>query len=139
VCAEECGRCLSGFYRHRRTQGTRARLGAARGRARACSGAAERVEHMELYFCPCSTAHPSRKRANLGKNPARIFSWHLGLSLICETPWQICLGREILGRQIGCVTMPTSRQKPCQGMSNVQVSGSAFSSGCPRWYATFLV
>jgi hypothetical protein len=24
-------------------------------------------------------------------------------------------------------------------MSNVKVSGSAFSSGCPRWYATFLV
>jgi hypothetical protein len=24
-------------------------------------------------------------------------------------------------------------------MSNVRVSGSTFSSGCPRWYATFLV
>jgi hypothetical protein len=49
------------------------------------------------------------------------------------------LWREISGRQIRCVTLPTSRQKPCQGMSNVQVSGSAFSSGCLGWYATFLV
>jgi hypothetical protein len=58
----------------------------ARGRALASPG---RVEHVELTICPCSTAHPSRKRANLGKNPARVFSWHLGLSLIRELPWQI--------------------------------------------------
>jgi hypothetical protein len=60
--------------------------GGARGRALASSG---RVEHVELSICPCSTAHPSRKRANLGKNPARVFSWHLGMSLIRELPWQI--------------------------------------------------
>ena len=43
-----------------------------RGRALASSG---RVEQVELTICPCSTAHPSRKRANLGKNPAQVFSW----------------------------------------------------------------
>jgi hypothetical protein len=89
VCAEECGRRLSGLYRHGRGPWRRLAVGAkwgARGRALAHT---ERVEHVELFFCPCSTSRPSRKRANLGKNSARVFSWHLGLSLIHELPWQI--------------------------------------------------
>jgi hypothetical protein len=49
------------------------------------------------------------------------------------------LGREICGRQIWLVPLPTSRQKPCQIMSNVLGSVSTFSSGCLRWYDTFLV
>jgi hypothetical protein len=43
------------------------RAGSGAGRARARSG---RVEHVEVFFCPCSTARRDRKRANLGKNPA---------------------------------------------------------------------
>jgi hypothetical protein len=61
--------------------------GVGRGRALARS---ERVEHVEVFYYPCSTARRDRKRANLGKNPAQASSWHLGLSLICESPWQIC-------------------------------------------------
>jgi hypothetical protein len=55
-----------------REQETRARLGA--GRAGSGAGHAlarsERVEHVEVFFYPCSTARRDRKRANLGKNPA---------------------------------------------------------------------
>jgi hypothetical protein len=45
--------------------------GVERGRALARS---ERVEHVEVFFCPCSTARRDRKRANLGKNPAQASS-----------------------------------------------------------------
>jgi hypothetical protein len=57
------------------------RAGSGAGRALARSG---RVEHVEVFFCPCSTARRDRKRANLGKNPAQASSWHLWLSLVCE-------------------------------------------------------
>jgi hypothetical protein len=43
------------------------RAGSGAGRALARSG---HVEHVEVFFCPCSTARRDRKRANLGKNPA---------------------------------------------------------------------
>jgi hypothetical protein len=51
-----------------------------RGAERAGSGARHalahsgRVEHVEVFFCPCSTARRDRKRANLGKNPAQASS-----------------------------------------------------------------
>jgi hypothetical protein len=61
--------------------------GRGHGHGLACSG---RVEHVEVFFCPCSTARRDRKRANLGKNPAQTSSWHLELSLVCEFQWQIC-------------------------------------------------
>jgi hypothetical protein len=48
-----------------------ARRGARRVGRWACS---ERVEHVEVFFCPCSIAHRDRKRANLGKNPAQASS-----------------------------------------------------------------
>ena len=89
ACAEECSRRLSGLYRRGRGPWRRLAVGATRGARGRALAHTERVEHVELFFCPCSTAHPSRKRANLGKNPARVFSWHLGLSLIRELPWQI--------------------------------------------------
>jgi hypothetical protein len=54
--------------RHGRGAG-HAGLGAGRALARS-----ERVEHVEVFFCPCSTARRDRKRANLGKNPARASS-----------------------------------------------------------------
>jgi hypothetical protein len=63
------------------------RAGSGVGRALACSG---RVEHVEVFFYPCSTARRDRKLANLGKNPAQASSSHLGLSLVCEFQWQIC-------------------------------------------------
>jgi hypothetical protein len=89
ACAEECSRRLTGLYRRGRGPWRRLAVGAARG-AHGCALAhTERVEHVELSFCSCSPAHPSRKRANLGKNLARVFSWHLGLFLIRELPWQI--------------------------------------------------
>jgi hypothetical protein len=47
------------------------RAGSGAGRALARSG---RVEHMEVFFCPCSTARRDRKRTNLGKNPAHASS-----------------------------------------------------------------
>jgi hypothetical protein len=87
---EEYGRRLRRLYRRGHEQGTQARLGAARGRpvgrGRALARS-ERVEHVEVFFGPCSTARRDRKRANLSKNPAQASSWHLGLSLICESPW----------------------------------------------------
>jgi hypothetical protein len=47
----------------------RAGLGAGRALARS-----ESVEHVEVFFCPCSIARRDRKRANLGKNPAQASS-----------------------------------------------------------------
>jgi hypothetical protein len=47
----------------------RAGLGAGCALARS-----ERVEHVEVFFCPCSTACRDRKRANLGKNPVQASS-----------------------------------------------------------------
>jgi hypothetical protein len=55
--------------------------GLGAGRALARPG---RVEHVEVFFCPSSTARRDRKRANLCKNPAQASSWHLWLSLVCE-------------------------------------------------------
>jgi hypothetical protein len=89
ACAEECSRRLSGLYRRGHGPGRWLAVGATRGARGRALVHTERVEHVELFFCPCSTAHPSRKRANLGKNLVRVFSWHLGLSLIRELPWQI--------------------------------------------------
>jgi hypothetical protein len=54
--------------RHRRGAG---RAGSGAGRALARSG---RVEHVDVFFCPCSTARRDRKRANLGKIPAQASS-----------------------------------------------------------------
>jgi hypothetical protein len=62
------------------------RAGSDAGRAPARSG---RVEHVEVFFCPCSKARRDRKRANLGKNPAQTSSWHLWLSLVCEFQGEI--------------------------------------------------
>jgi hypothetical protein len=56
-------------------------VGSGAERALARSG---HVEHMEVFFCPCSTARRGRKRENLGKNLAHASSWHLWLSLVCE-------------------------------------------------------
>jgi hypothetical protein len=47
------------------------RAGSGAGRALAHS---EHVEHVEVFFCPCSTARRDRKRANLGKNLAQASS-----------------------------------------------------------------
>jgi hypothetical protein len=47
------------------------RAGSGAGRALARS---ERVEHVEVFFCPRSIAHRERKRVNLGKNPAQASS-----------------------------------------------------------------
>jgi hypothetical protein len=47
----------------------RAGLGAGRALARS-----ERVEHVEVFFCPYSIARRDRKRVNLGKNPVQAFS-----------------------------------------------------------------
>jgi hypothetical protein len=62
------------------------RAGSGAGRALARSG---RVEHVEVFFYPCSKARRDHKRANLGKNPAQTSSWHLWLSLVCEFQGEI--------------------------------------------------
>jgi hypothetical protein len=50
--------------------------GAARvgGASRACSGAPERVEHVWVCFCLCSSACMDHKRANLAKGLVQISS-----------------------------------------------------------------
>jgi hypothetical protein len=58
--------------------------------AGACSGAPERVEHMGVCFCLCSNACRDHKRANLTKGLAQIYSWHLGLGIMCDFQWEIC-------------------------------------------------
>jgi hypothetical protein len=62
--------------------------------AGACSGALERVEHMGVCFCLCSTACRDCKRVNLAKSLAQICSWHLGLGITCEFQWEICPSSE---------------------------------------------
>jgi hypothetical protein len=86
------GRGRDGFYRRERGVDTRlARRGAARmsGAPRACSGAPERVEHVGVCFCPCSSVCRDHKRANLAKGLVQISSWHLGLAIMCEFQWEI--------------------------------------------------
>jgi hypothetical protein len=64
--------------------------GCVGGRPRMCSGAPERVEHMGVCFCLCSSVCRDHKRANLTKGPVQISSWHLGLSSLCKFQWEIC-------------------------------------------------
>jgi hypothetical protein len=45
----------------------RRRAARAGGALRACSGAPERVEHVGVCFCLCSSACRGHKRANLAK------------------------------------------------------------------------
>jgi hypothetical protein len=71
-------RSRSGWL-YRRGRGMDVRLawrGAARvGRApRACSGAPERVEHVGVCFCLCSSACRDHKCANLAKGLVKISS-----------------------------------------------------------------
>jgi hypothetical protein len=69
-----------------------ARRGAARvgGAPRACSGAPERVEHVGICFCLCSSACRDHKHVNLAKGLVHISSWHLGLASLCKFQWEIC-------------------------------------------------
>jgi hypothetical protein len=60
------------------------------GAPRACSGAPERIEHVGVCFCPCSSACRDHKRANLAKGLVQISSWHLGLASLCKFQWEIC-------------------------------------------------
>jgi hypothetical protein len=62
--------------------------------AGACSGALERVEHVGVCFCLSSNACRDRKRANLAKGLVQISSWHLGLAIMCEVQWEICLSSQ---------------------------------------------
>jgi hypothetical protein len=63
-----------------------ARHGATRvgGAPRACSGAPERIEHVGVCFCLCSSACRDHKHANLAKGRVQISSWHLGLASLCK-------------------------------------------------------
>jgi hypothetical protein len=72
--------------------GRLARRGATRvgGAPRACSDVLERVEHMGVCFCLCSSACRDHKRANLAKGLVQISSFHLGLAILCKFQWEIC-------------------------------------------------
>jgi hypothetical protein len=95
-CAGEYGRSLGLLYR-------RERAGSGAGRALARSG---RVEHVEVFFYPCSKACWDRKRANLGKNPAQTSSWHLWLSLVCMFQGEISPRSEDLRTpNLACLTV----------------------------------
>jgi hypothetical protein len=69
-----------------------ARRGAAcvGGAPRACFGAPERVEHVGVCFCLCSSICRDHKRTNLAKGLVQIPFWHLGLASLCEFQWEIC-------------------------------------------------
>jgi hypothetical protein len=69
-----------------------ARSGAARvgGALRACSGVPERVEHVGVCFCLCSSTCRDHKRVNLAKGLVQISFWHLGLASLCKFQWEIC-------------------------------------------------
>jgi hypothetical protein len=92
----------------------------------------------------CSPAHVQQlaEIANV-----RILSkiWRMPLTgtygylLHVSSNGRYALGREICGRQIWLVPLSTSRQKRCQILSNEFGLGSNFSSGCLRWFGTFLV
>jgi hypothetical protein len=68
----------------------RRRAARAGGAPRECSGALERVEHVCVCFCLCSSACRDHKRANLAKGLVQISSWHLGLASLCKFQWEIC-------------------------------------------------
>jgi hypothetical protein len=85
------GRDPDGFYRRGRGREVGAARGCASGGApRACSSALERVEHVGVCFCLCSSACRDHKLANLAKGLGQISSWHLGLATLCEFQWEIC-------------------------------------------------
>jgi hypothetical protein len=115
------GRHRDGFYRCGRGVDMRlARRGAARvgGAPRACSGTPERVEHVGVCFCLCSTACRDYKRANLAKGLVQISSWYLGLATMCEFQWEICpsLGDMRAPSWVyrHCSTRDKTDVKPCQ-------------------------
>jgi hypothetical protein len=60
------------------------------GAPRACSGMPERVEHVGVCLCLCSSVCRDHKRANLAKGLVQISSWHLGLASLCKFQWEIC-------------------------------------------------
>jgi hypothetical protein len=60
------------------------------GATRACSGAPERIEHVGVCFCLCSSACRDHKCVNLAKGLVQISSWHLGLASLCKFQWEIC-------------------------------------------------
>jgi hypothetical protein len=102
--------------------------GVGRGRALARP---ERVEHVEVFFCPCSKACWDRKRANLGKNSAQTSSWHLWLSLVYEFQGNISPRSEDMRTpNLAClpahfVTKVMPRHVKCQGL------GLNFFQGVP--------
>jgi hypothetical protein len=86
-------RRLRGLYRRGREQGTRARLSAARGvqgRARACSGTLRARRTRGSFLLPVFNSSPRSLACESWQNPAQASCWHLGLPLMCESPWQIC-------------------------------------------------
>jgi hypothetical protein len=96
------------------------------GAPRACSGAPERVEHVGVCFCLCSSVCRDHKCANLAKGLVQISSWNLGLATMCEFQWEICpsLGDmrapSWVCRQ--CSTRDKTDVKPCQMvLASVQI------------------
>jgi hypothetical protein len=115
------GRGRDGFYRRGRGMDARlARCGAARvgGAPRACSGVPERVEHVGVCFCRCSSVCRDYKRANPAKGLVQISSWRLGLATMCEFQWKICpsLGDMRAPSWVcrHCSTRDKTDVKPCQ-------------------------
>jgi hypothetical protein len=92
--------------------------------AGACSGAPERVEHVGVCFCLCSNACRDHKHANLAEGLVQISSWHLGLAIVCEFRWEICLKSQDMGAPSQgcrhCSTRDKTRVKTCQkGLASV--------------------
>jgi hypothetical protein len=68
ACAEGCGRRPSRLYRRGRTQGARARLGAARGQARACSGLRRARRTRGAFLLPVFHSSPKSQTCESWQN-----------------------------------------------------------------------
>jgi hypothetical protein len=142
-CAGAYGWSLGWLYRHGHGQGTQAWLGAPRGARGQALGMLWRVQGASNTW-RCSSAHVQQlaEIANmriLAKIRRRPPPSTCGCLLYVSSNGRYALGREICGRQIWLVSLSTPRQKRCQNLSNEFGSVSNFSSGCLRWFGTFLV
>jgi hypothetical protein len=97
-------------------------LGAVRAgsSAGACSGAPERVEHVGVCFCLCSNVCRDHKCVNLAMSLAQISSWRLGLAIMCESQWEVCLSE--CKSSAGWQSAPALNPKMRRGLSVLLVS-----------------
>jgi hypothetical protein len=118
-------------------------LSAARGAWGWALGVLWRVQGTSnMWKCSSALVQQLAEIANvriLAKIQRRPLPDTYGYLLYVSSNGRYALDREICGCQIWLVPLSTSRQKRCQILSNEFGLGSNFSSGCLRWFGTFLV